>query len=157
MSHGHAVRQVQLFETTLRSTSCLQTGTAKNTELSRADPLRAAAGGRLIYEHLCIREQTDKTLPRFDIHRTNRGLVKYLQNACNNVSAFYHHRRHQISHQIPASKTVLKRSRQQLSHLSLEHCLDLGHTNIGLYLQSGIFKFTSLAPMQICWDPKLFY
>lgn len=48
-------------------------------------------------------------------HRTNSGLLKYLQNACNNVVTFYHYHRHllpyQISHQILANKIVLKKNR----------------------------------------------
>lgn len=117
-----------------------------SAELSRADPPCAAAGGRLIYEHLCLREQRDKTLPRFDmIHRKTSRQVKYLQNACNKISAFYHHCRHQISYLILASKTVLKRNRQQLS--LVPGALSRSQAHTGLHLQGGIFKVTTLAPM----------
>lgn len=88
-----------------------------STELSRADPLHTAEGGRLTYKHLCIREQRDKALPRFDvIHRTNSRLVNYFQNVCNKVSAFYHHRRHQISHQILARTRLFSRGTDSNSH-----------------------------------------
>lgn len=103
-----------------------------------------------------------KTIPLHSMQprqakRLDSRVLKYFQNTYKSVVTFYSYLRHpifyQISHHIVASNSVLRRN----SRLRLEHyCLGLGHTNIRLYLWSGSFKVTSLAPAWIHWDPNSF-